>query len=138
KNWRNLFVIAVLMVLWLCNLLLHGETLWPSVFDGTGQVAKPLAFDVLTLLMAVIGGRVIPFFSANAIPTLKPVRLMPLEIGAIGMLVLAAVLEPFRALDGIAPILGVFFAVAAALHGVRLLLWKPWQTRPQPLLWMLP
>lgn len=138
KNWRNLFVIAVLMVLWLCNLLLHGETLWPSVFDGTGQVAKPLAFDVLTLLMAVIGGRVIPFFSANAIPTLKPVRLMPLEVGAIGMLVLAAVLEPFRTLDGVAPILGVIFAVAAALHGVRLLLWKPWQTRPQPLLWMLP
>ena len=138
QNWRNLFVIAVLMVLWLCNLLLHGETLWPAAFDGTGLIAKPLAFDVLTLLMAVIGGRVIPFFSASAIPTLKPVRLMPLEIGAIGSLVLAAMLEPFRAVDGIAPVIGGVFAVAAALHGVRLLLWKPWQTRSQPLLWMLP
>ena len=129
-NRRNLFVVGILAVLALANVSFH---------LGQAGTAIRLALDILAILMAVMGGRIIPAFTANAIPAAKPRRLAVVEASAIGLLVLvlAADLLALRW-----PIDGSWFPavliVAALAHGVRLAFWSPLATRAQPLLWCLP
>lgn len=137
-NRRNVFVVAVLGLFAVANLCFHLDVLGVAP-AGAGDHAVAVALDLLAILMAVIAGRVIPAFTANAVPDAAPRRVVALERAALGLLV--AVL----AVDGLSPWLdasgagwGALFAVAAVAHAARLVLWSPWVTRRQPLLWILP
>jgi uncharacterized protein involved in response to NO len=81
----------------------------------------------------VIAGRVVPMFTNNAVPGARAARVTWVEAGALGSIVLLAVLR-FFPLEGAAA--AVAFA-AALLHGARLALWKPWKTLGTPMLWVL-
>ncbi|MCG8544959.1 MAG: NnrS family protein [Alphaproteobacteria bacterium] len=138
RNYRNLFVVAVIGVLAVANILFHLNA-WGRVGAALDRYAVVLSFDVLTVLMAVVGGRVIPLFIGNAVGGSRPRRVPLVEVGALGSLVL------ILALDAVAPWapvgsawLAVIAAIAAAFHAVRLWLWDPLAARRQPLLWMLP
>jgi uncharacterized protein involved in response to NO len=96
------------------------------------------ALDVITLLIAIVGGRVIPAFTANAIPTAQPRRIRSLEVVSFGSLVLILAAGALRTWYPL-PIWAwlVLFTTAALAHALRLLLWKPLSTRRDALLWML-
>ena len=137
RNWRNLPVAAVPALLGGANLLFH--------FDHTGLIALArasggalLALDLFALLVALMAGRVIPAFTANAVPAAKPRRnayVETLAFGTLAVLLVAGPLEPW--LPGGAWLAGVAAAGAFA-HLVRLWLWDPVATRGEPLLWVLP
>jgi uncharacterized protein involved in response to NO len=94
----------------------------------------PVAIDVVVLLMAVIGGRVIPAFTASALPRAKLRRHVVLDravLVATGLLLLADLL----ALSD-APMAALLLATAA-LHGARAAGWAPFATRGRPILWIL-
>lgn len=114
------------------NLLYHLESL---AMAGTGRQGLYLALHVYLLMIIVIGGRVIPAFTRNAISEAR-LRSWPwLERG--GLLLAGSWLLA----DLIWPASGVtrWLALAlAAAQGLRWLGWFPWQTRRNPLLWILP
>jgi uncharacterized protein involved in response to NO len=103
------------------------------------RLALTAALDVFTILMAIVGGRVIPAFTANAVASAKPRHVKSVEIVALGSLVLilaADIMDYWFSLTSAAWV--ILLALAAVAHGIRLSLWQPHRTRHNPLLWMLP
>lgn len=87
------------------------------------------------LLISIMGGRVIPFFTARRINFEKPNPLLWLDIGANFPLVLLFLLSFFPLTAAtVSPALMVF---AAVMQSVRFFRWKPWTTCKEPLVWSL-
>ncbi len=137
-NRRNAFVVPLLLAFGALSAVHHAayhgwvHPLWAAR-------APTVAMDLVAVLLAVIGGRVIPAFSANAIRGLQPRRWPPVEWLAVGLLGLIALLD----VSGWGAALGMtglraLFALAAAIHLVRWLGWQPWATRGNGLLLVLP
>ena len=131
-NRRNYFFIGVLLALGAVNLafyLAKQGSLDVAVGDGV-----QVALDLVLFVMAVMGGRVIPMFTANALPGSKPARHKWLERAALAsvLLLIAADLLPLR--EGL---VAVVAALAALAHAARLALWRPWLTLRRPILWIL-
>ncbi|MCS4504646.1 NnrS family protein [Arhodomonas aquaeolei] len=136
-NRRNLPLVAVLAVFALGNLCLH--LAMAGVAPGLARTGEYLALDLTAILMAVIGGRIIPAFSGNWLrrqgrdPEL--IRRQP-RLDRAALLALVAVL----AADALAPgsrVTAVLALVAAALHAARVIGWRGWHTVGDPLMWIL-
>ena len=137
RNWRNLPVAAVPALLGAANLLFHLDHEGPIALARANGGAL-LALDLFALLIALMAGRVIPAFTANAVPAARPRRNAYVEcvaFGALAVLLVAGPLEPW--LPG-GPWLVAVAALGAVAHSVRLWLWDPAATRREPLLWVLP
>jgi len=137
-NKRNFGIIGILAVLLIGNLLFHLAHfgLLPAGFARIGML---LALDVITVLMAIIAGRVIPAFAASAVPGAQPRRVLPVEIAALGLLVLALLVDAVNFAYPLPDsIRAGLFTTAAVAHLFRWFLWRPWQARNNPLLFMLP
>lgn len=137
-NRRNLFVVGILAALALANVFVHLDQAG-LVDAGIGGTAIQAALNLLAILMAVMGGRIIPAFTGNAVPTAEPRRHAGLEVAAIGLLLLVLATDLLALgwpIEG--PWLAAILAAAAVTHGIRLALWSPAATRTQPLLWCLP
>lgn len=132
KSQRNYFVPVMLSVLSLANLLFHLARFGVVVIDPL----RPLLFalSLIVVLETVIGGRVIPMFTAAALRGVKQWQHTRLNYSAIGTTLLALLLWVFDA----APVLAAPAAMlAATLQLVRCIGWNPWATRRTPLLWIL-
>ena len=137
RRYRNLPVAAVPALLGAANLLFH--------LDHAGLIALAranggalLALDLFALLVTLMAGRVIPAFTANAVPAARPRRNAYVEIvafGTLAVLLVAGPLDPW--LPG-GPWLAGVAALGALAHSVRLWLWDLAATRGEPLLWVLP
>lgn len=138
QNKRNIKLLFVLAALTAANVVYH--------LAYSGVIATHLtltsitvALDVVTILIAVMSGRVIPVFTENAIPAAKPRRLKWLEIVAIGSLLLVLVADVVAPLfRSHAAVWAALFFLAAVAHGARLWLWEPYRTGRNVLLLMLP
>lgn len=126
KNWRNLGFVPLLLLLSATNVLFHASSLHASL-------ALRVAIDVILVIIVVMGGRVIPMFTANALKleVKKTPRLDWLSLIAMGAV---AVLE---VLPVDARALGVAAIVAGLANGARLVGWRPLATRGHPILWVL-
>ena len=138
RNVRNYFVIAILSLLSLANIGYTGLQLgW---FGGVAlPSATSIALDLLALLLTVIGGRVIPAFSGNAIRGLQP-KHWPLIEAATITAMCAVLLADLGALwlgadSAVQPWL---LLLAAGLQLTRIAGWQPWRTLSNPLLLVLP
>lgn len=138
RSKRNFKVLVVLGGLALANLSFHLAQL--GILNGAiGRLSVVVALDIIMILMAVMGGRVIPSFIANAVPTAKPRHIFGIEVVVMVSLVLILIAEVGSAwirLPGSVWLL--LFLIAAVSNIARLLLWAPLQTRRNPLLLMLP
>jgi uncharacterized protein involved in response to NO len=138
RNTRNAFVVPLLLMLGALSFAHHGAYRgWVDAAWAPRSLTT--ALDLVALLLAVIGGRVIPAFSANAVAGLAPRRWLLVETAALGLLAIVAFLDA-TALAGLLPssALRGLLAAAALAHLVRLLGWRPWATRGQLLLAALP
>ena len=137
-NRRNVKLLFVLAGLTVANAAYHLAA--SGVLPGAVMAASATAaLDTLIILIAIMGGRVIPAFTASAIAGANPRQLLPLEIVAVGTLLLilaAGVCEIWWPLAE--PVWITLLSVAAIAHGVRLFFWQPQCTLTVPLLWMLP
>lgn len=129
---RNYVLLVVLLALWIGNVSMHAA--------AAGLVSIPwttgayLAVNVLTLLMLLIGGRVIPMFTRNAtgrdgirsVPALD--RLAGLSMAA---LTLAEALRPGSAA------VGWLALVTASVALARTARWGTLAALSNPLLWIL-
>lgn len=138
RNVRNLKVLAIVAALTLANALYHLAHLNALPY-ATLNSAASFSLDVIAILIALIGGRIIPVFTANAIPSAKPHRSPAIEFVAIGSLVVIAVGDLLHPLwPAPTGTWKALFVAATLAHGVRLALWAPHRTLHNPLLLMLP
>ncbi|GGK80433.1 NnrS family protein [Amphritea balenae] len=63
-NYRNLVFIGILVAMTVANLLIHLQLL--GLTDNTLASGMQLSLGLIVLVMAVMGGRVIPFFTERA------------------------------------------------------------------------
>jgi uncharacterized protein involved in response to NO len=129
---RNLMFVPVLIALALANALVHAERLGFGPLNPTLGVF--LGVDITVLLIAIIGGRVLPFFSERALPGAAPRKRAWLEPIAIGSIVALACV---RLVSSPPWLLGAVAALAAAAHALRLAGWHERRVWSVPLLWVL-
>ena len=118
RNHRNLPVAAVPALLGIANVLFH--------LDHAG-----LAVLSRANAGALMAGRVIPAFTANAVPAARPRKNWHVEIAAFGTL---GVLAAGTWLPGADMWLAAVTAIGGIAHGVRLWLWDAASTVREPLL----
>ena len=97
-----------------------------------------LAIDITLLLVTVIGGRIVPAFTANALRKLgQNVAMVSRRwiegtvIAAMAAIIVVDVITPDSVLSGI------LAAVAASAHAIRLSGWHSLKARSQPIVWVL-
>ena len=71
KNWRNLRVLVVLGVLILGNVVFHAEV----IVKGAADYGIRIGIAAVILLIALIGGRIVPSFTNNWLARNNPGRL---------------------------------------------------------------
>ena len=138
RNARNYKVLAVLSVLTLANVGYHlaSSASLPLEF---GRISMTAALDVISILIAIVGGRVIPAFIGNAVDGANPRHIRSVEFVSVGALVVILIAGVVKAWIAVPPIAFLIILVVAAVgQGVRLLLWQPFRARGSALLWMLP
>jgi uncharacterized protein involved in response to NO len=132
RNRRNYFFIALLVLLGAVNLCFYLAK--DDVLDVPVGVGLQIALDLIVFVMAVMGGRVIPMFTASAIPGAAPRRRPWLDRAALGVLLLPVGADALELPEALMALLA---GLAALLHGARFLLWRPWRTLGRPLVWIL-
>jgi uncharacterized protein involved in response to NO len=131
-NKRNMFLVGLLALLTVVNATFHAALLgWLQISSIT-----PIHVAILIIVMieTVIGGRVIPGFTANGITGLKPVTDAKRDRICIALTALAAVAWAAHAPT---PLMAALAFAAGCAHVVRLAGWKPHLTLSKPLLWIL-
>lgn len=132
RNWRNAGFVVLLGLLFGANLLFHfGELAWQTR-------ASRLALHVVILIITVVGGRVIPSFTENALKV-QATRRAPLDWAAFAAVALMAALGLVEEsiVPGAAKAAGVLAVVAGLLQGARMLGWRSAATARHPILWVL-
>lgn len=133
-NTRNYKILFILLALLAANIAFH-FSMAGVLPANVSSKAILFATHVVLLLLAIVGGRVIPAFTGNAIPGAMPRQHIGVDAVAMGGLIAVAV-ATWLVLPPV--VLSILYALAAAAHFVRLLLWEPLKTLGNPLLWMLP
>ncbi|WP_395407627.1 NnrS family protein [Pseudoduganella sp. UC29_106] len=129
---RNYPVAAILALLSLANITYHAAALgWLAISPLTPVHGAIL---LVTLLEAVIGGRVIPMFTANGAPGSKPRSLAWRDKAALALIALTALAWLLAAP---ALLTAALAFAAAAVNAARLYGWAPPSTLRVPLLWVL-
>ncbi len=132
RQWRNIAFPVALLFMALGNAMVHAEALgW---IEGSGRPGILLGLYVVVVIIALMGGRVIPFFVERGAEGAVVRKWRWLEAASIVAIVFVAVVEVVAPEARIATLAAL---VAALLHGLRL--WG-WSSRPAlrvPLLWVL-
>lgn len=137
RNRRNYFFIGLLALMAVADALFHLAL--AGLVPLPGGLGIQLGLDVILFIMAVMGGRVIPMFTNNAIPGAAASRHPRLEKAALGT---TLALLPLDLLQGSslalpAGVAALVAAAGAALHAARWWRWQPWTTRRTPIVWVL-
>jgi uncharacterized protein involved in response to NO len=122
-NRRNWFFVALVLALGAASI----------AFQAYPRIGLAVGLDVVLFVMAVMGGRVIPGFTNNAIPGAGARRNPVLEYASLASILLLLLMD----LSQWAVPAALVALLAALLHAVRLALWSPWATRARPILWIL-
>jgi uncharacterized protein involved in response to NO len=129
---------ALVMVFWAGDLLMLGEAAgWWSGAE-TWRTGQLLSANVALTLVGLIGGRIIPSFTLNALRKAgRPAEPRPLPgvDRAAVLSLLGVVLVDLVAPGGVAA--GAVAALAAVLTALRLSRWHGLRTLDQPILWVL-
>lgn len=135
RNWRNLPVLAAVGILCAANAMIHAGLFGHLEWE---QVGKRLAISVVILLIALIGGRIIPSFTTNwlrrhgADDLPVPFDRFDRAALAASMLVLAV-----WTVAGLNTVSGTGLVIVALIHTLRLVRWRGQATLREPLLWIL-
>jgi uncharacterized protein involved in response to NO len=129
---RNLLFLPLIAVFWLANILVHLALL--GFVPNLAHQAVILGLNLVVLLIVIMGGRVIPFFTERALQAVRIKRWNAIEWLAI-ISVIAFTLAEFFFIDP--RVAGVFAGVAAIANGIRLGGWYTYRFWRVPLLWVL-
>ncbi|HXP13396.1 MAG TPA: NnrS family protein, partial [Stellaceae bacterium] len=133
---RNLVLLVPLALFWSADAAMQAQFIgWTADTAARGARA---GIDILLLFVTVIGGRIVPTFTANALraagDTAVPRSLPALDRATIGAMALLVIAE---AATGMSVETGAVAALACVLNAARLALWRGERTLKAPILWVL-
>lgn len=136
KNWRNMVVLVMLIVILLGNALFHMAAMAGDV--ASVSIGFRLGVSALILLIGLIGGRVIPSFTRNFLARQNATRLpVPFNRFDKGVMLASAIaLLAWVALPD-SRLTGVLLIIAGLLNTARMSRWSGWQVRRQMLVLIL-
>ncbi len=133
---RNTPLLLVLGLLWLTNLVFHLAVIRNN--PPLARHALMLGIDIVLVLVTIIGGRIVPAFTATALRQQGMQSALPsrpvLTVMAVAIMVLIAVGDVLWPETRIA---GMLAGIAAVVQGLRLSQWRSLQTLRQPIVWIL-
>ncbi len=129
RNWRNLNVVLLVLLLLTGNIAFHLE----AHFHGAADIGIRIGIGVVVLLISLIGGRIIPSFTRNWLVRENPGRL-PVPFGRFDVIVVAigALALTVWVISPVGRFTGTALAIAGLLHLVRLGRWagdRTWRER---------
>ena len=137
RSWRNLIVLGMLGVFLLGNVLFH----WEAARGGYAAqgYGLRLGLGAGVMMIAVIGGRIVPSFTRNwlikrgtgRLPAPPMQRFDKLSLLALLVALLVWVTAPYHAASGLLLLLG------GLLHLIRLARWAGDRTLAEPLVTVL-
>jgi uncharacterized protein involved in response to NO len=134
RNWRNLPVVVMVTLLGMANLAFHGRSIHPEF----GPLSERAASGMIVLLIAFIGGRVVPSFTRNWLVQAERMHLPAvadrLDAAGLAMAILAVaawIVLPDHRLTGVALCMGGLATLA------RLSRWRTRDVLPEPLIWSM-
>lgn len=136
RAFRNIVFLVLLAVLFAGDLLVHLDIMgWAGANAGAGNL---LGLNLVIVLITIVGGRVVPAFTANwleaegieATVHRRP-ALDGLTIAATAAVLVAELAAPADA------VIGALALVAASLHLVRLAGWQTRRVLGAPIVWIL-
>lgn len=137
KNWRNLLVLGMLTALIVGNAVFHWEAA-QGYYAAQGYGLR-IGLAATLMMIAVIGGRVVPSFTRNWLVKNNPSKLPTPPMQGYDKVALLALLVALITWIGwpeeafTAAVLGL----AGVLHVVRLLRWQGLRTLSEPLISVL-
>ena len=129
---RNLLFLPLMLGLFVANLLVHLELL--GLVPGVARHGIFLGLYLIILLIVIMGGRVIPFFTERALPSVVIKRRPVLEWLApwsVIAFMFAEILFPNL------KVAGALAGLACIINGIRVVSWYSHRYWQVPLLWVL-
>jgi uncharacterized protein involved in response to NO len=135
KNWRNLKVVSILFAMAAANIWFHLEQMdWVN----TETVSVRAEIGLLVLLVALIGGRIIPSFTRNTLRA-RGSKVLPSSTSNTDrftlMMTLVTGISFAAAPDTL--LTAILALVCAVLHVERLTRWRGLHVLFEPMLWIL-
>jgi len=133
RNFPMLVIVALLWGIdaWFLEAIRRGD----AVLASRGLAA---GIGIVLLLVTIIGGRIVPSFTANALRqrgVAAEIRShVPLEIAVIGAMALAVLVDALFPRHWVA---GLVAAIAASAQAARLAGWRSLRTLDEPIVWVL-
>lgn len=129
---RNMFLVGLLSLLTVVNAVFHASVLgWIQVSSVAPVQAAIL---IIVMIESVIGGRVIPGFTSNAIQGAKPIIHEKRDKITLALVAMAAIAW-IAQVPG--PLAGALAVAAAIAQATRVVGWMPHVTFRKPILWIL-
>jgi len=132
RKGRNAGLLGLLTLLTIGNLLVHLDA--AGILPGLSHRGLLLGLDTILWVIIVIGGRIIPAFTRNAVPHANVRSYRWLDLLALASVGLYLILNFFFETSVVTALVA---AAAAVINGARLALWSPWQMRHNPMLAIL-
>lgn len=129
KNWRNMRVLVLVLILLAGNVAFHIET----IQTGAATYGTRIGIAAIILLISLVGGRVVPSFTHNWLVRENPGRL-PVSFNRfdVVVIVLSAISFVSWIAAPAATVTGALLILAGLLHVVRLARWagdRAWRDR---------
>ena len=129
---RNLLFLPLILGLFFANLLVHLELL--GLVPGVAHHGIFLGLYLIILLIVIMGGRVIPFFTERALPGVV-IKRRPLLEWLAPLTVIAYMLAEL--LFPNSEVAGALAGLAAIINGIRVVSWYSHRYWQAPWLWVL-
>ena len=129
---RNLLFLPLMLGLFVANLLVHLELL--GLVPGVARHGIFLGLYLIILLIVIMGGRVIPFFTERALPSVVIKRRPVLEWLAPWSVIAFMIAEILFPNSKVA---GALAGLACIINGIRVVSWYSHRYWQVPLLWVL-
>lgn len=131
RNRRNYGIVLILGALAAANVGSHLEA--AGISPGLGRTASLFAIDIVTLLMLLIAGRIVPVFTRNA--TGAAVRSIPtLDRAALATMAAFTIASVFAPES---PVTALFAFTATLFAATRTVHWGLRAALRDPMLWIL-
>jgi len=136
RKTHNLMILIPLSVFWIGDWTMQAE--FAGIGDDTAGTGSRIGIDVMLLMITVIGGRIIPTFTTNALrasgSSVAAVNVSLVDRSAIAAMALLIAVE---AVTEMSALTGVIALTAAVLSAIRFTLWRGERTLRSPILWIL-
>lgn len=134
KNWRNLKVTLLVVLVALANVTFHAET----ILAGAPDYGIRIGIAAVVAMIMLVGGRIIPSFTHNWLARQgdekRPAPLGRFDFVSIGVMALALlgwIAAPFW------PVTGMALLAGAVLQAMRLARWAGERTWREPIVFIL-